>query len=240
MDSLLKVTGLVAAPKEFGFADLAGLDGQVPDVGRQAPGREGGAVRLDAVLEAVRPLPGARYVTLSTGDGSFSASVLLESIRQQGLVLYRLGNSTLPEAKGGPLRFLIANVEACGTGDVDRCANVKFLSSIHLSETPGRDLRPATRKAHEDLHARPRVGRGPLPRSLPVTSLSHNNSSTPGVLRPLEGRRTSRWGAPICPAVPSALGRGPLPTTRPFAPLRATGWWHRQEPALSAVEGAKG
>jgi len=153
MKTLLKVSGLVATPKEFAFEDLARLPGQLPDVSKRVPGREGGAVRLEALLEAVSPLAEARYITLSTEDGAFSASVSLQAIQAQGLVLYRLGESALPTAKGGPLRFLIADVEACGTGDVDKCANVKFLSHIHLSRSPGKDLRPANLKAHEDLHA---------------------------------------------------------------------------------------
>ena len=39
----------------------------------------------------------------------------------------------LPEEKGGPVRFLIPNPAACGTAEVDTCANVKWLNSMSSS-----------------------------------------------------------------------------------------------------------
>jgi hypothetical protein len=48
-----------------------------------------------------------------------------------------LGESALPEKKGGPVRFLIPNAEKCGVEGVDACANVKGLGRITL--TVGKD-----------------------------------------------------------------------------------------------------
>ena len=152
MATLLQVTGLAASPRAFDFQALAALPGQLPDVSAVLPGREGGGVRLTALLDAVRPLPNAGYLTLEATDGSFSASIPLKPIRDQGIILYRLGDGPLPAAKGGPVRFFIADAESCGLAEVDACANVKFLGRIDLSEEPGRDLRPATQQAHEALH----------------------------------------------------------------------------------------
>ena len=152
MTPLLKVTGLAARPKEFDFQALAALPGQIPDISRALPGRQGGGVRLAALLDGVGPLPNAGYITLEAEGGSFSASVPLQPIRDQAIVAYRLGDGPLPVEKGGPVRFFIADMESCGVAEVDACANVKYLARIDLSEGPGHDLRPKTQKAHETLH----------------------------------------------------------------------------------------
>ena len=68
----LRVEGEVNTPRDFGFADLAALPNQVPDVGRLIPGREGSAVRLGALLEATGPRPGVTHMTLPSRHGGDS------------------------------------------------------------------------------------------------------------------------------------------------------------------------
>ncbi len=148
----LRVEGEVNTPRAFGFADLAALPNQVLDVGRLIPGREGGAVRLGALLEATGPRPGVTHMTLHATDGTFSASVPLDDVRDRGLVVYRLGDEPLPSSQGGPLRFFITGVEECGIGEVDACANVKFLGVIELTQGVGTDTRPTTAQVHDELH----------------------------------------------------------------------------------------
>jgi 2-dehydropantoate 2-reductase len=107
---------------------------------------------LAALLAAAGPQRDAAYMTLSTADGSFSASVPMAIVAERGIVVYGLNGAPLPEAKGGPVRFYIQDVDSCGVADLDKCANVKHLARIELSKTPGRDHRPKTKKAHEALH----------------------------------------------------------------------------------------
>lgn len=154
MDTLLEITGSVERPASFSFEELEALDGQVPDVAAEVPGREGSGVRLTALLAAVKPTPEAAYLTLATADRSFSASVPLDAVKEQGIVVYRLGDAPLPEPMGGPVRFYIADVEACGLadGDVDRCANVKYLRHIEIGPGKGKDTRPATVREHQEIH----------------------------------------------------------------------------------------
>ena len=143
MESLmLRVEGEVRNPRAFHFADLATLPGQITDIGTLVPGRQGGGVWLRALLDATELNERATYLTLHATDGQFSASVPLEAVRDHAVVLYRLGDEPLPVRQGGPLRFLITNVEACGIGEVDTCANVKFLGVIELTAGPGADTRP--------------------------------------------------------------------------------------------------
>ena len=147
----LRIQGEVKAPCTLGFTELAALRGQIDDVGAIAPGREGGGVRLQSILDAAGVGAAATHVTLSSTDGAFSASVPLEAVRD-AVIAYRLGDAPLPETKGGPIRFFIPNVEQCAVGGVDACANVKSLGCILLTRSPGEDTRPTTAKEHEDLH----------------------------------------------------------------------------------------
>ena len=147
----VSVSGLVGRPLELSHEDLAGLPGQVDDVSTLAPGREGSAVRIASVLEAASAQSGAEFLTLEA-DGGFAASIPLAAVADQALLLYALEGEPLPHDKGGPVRFLIPNPAACGTAEIDTCANVKWLNSISLSTERGRDVRPATLRAHEALH----------------------------------------------------------------------------------------
>lgn len=140
----LRVEGEVRTPRAFRFADLATLPEQIMDIGTLIPGRQGGGVWLRALLDATDVGERATYLTLHATDGQFSASVPIEAVRDHAVVLYRLGNEPLPVEQGGPMRFLITNVEACGIGEVDACANVKFLGTIELTEGPGVDTRPTS------------------------------------------------------------------------------------------------
>jgi len=149
--AFLEIDGLVARPRQFGFDDLRGLPEQVADVSLLVAGRQGGAVPLRALLAATGVDATASHVTLMSSDGGFSASVPLAAVRD-ALVVYRLGEGPLPAKLGGPLRFLIPQVEECEIGGVDACANVKFLASIRLGTAPGTDTRPTTPTAHAELH----------------------------------------------------------------------------------------
>ena len=153
MATSLEITGLVGNAAKLDFAALAKLPGQVPDIGKLIPGRQGGGVRLESVLANASAKAGAAYITLEASDG-FAASVPLEAIRGQGLVVYRKGDAPLTASEGGPVRFYIIDVESCGVADIDECANVKSIVRIELSATPGHDNRPTTQRAHTELHER--------------------------------------------------------------------------------------
>ncbi|MGH7898844.1 MAG: molybdopterin-dependent oxidoreductase [Candidatus Binatia bacterium] len=129
---MLRVEGLIRSPGEFGFEDLSRLSGQIDDVATLVPGRRGGAVGFQSLLDAVAPAEQASRVRLESADGTFSQDAPLEALRTAVLV-YRLGDQPLPADQGGPVRFLIPNLEECATGGVDRCTNVKGLGRIVLS-----------------------------------------------------------------------------------------------------------
>ena len=150
----LHIEGEVDSPQAFGFEDLVQLPDQVEDISQVIPGREGSAVRLQSLLAQVGVQDNVKYITLESTDGKFSASIPLEA-GQDAIVAYRLHDESLPAKKGGPFRFFIPNVAECHVGEVDACANVKFLGRVHLSQEKGRDVRPTSPQSHEQHHEQP-------------------------------------------------------------------------------------
>jgi len=129
---MLRVDGDIRTPREFGFDDLAALPDQIADVGMLAAGREGGAVRFRSLLDAVGVSAAASRATLESIDGTFSQDAPLAAL-QSAVLVYRLGERPLPADRGGPVRFLIPNLEECDVGGVDRCTNVKALGRVRIS-----------------------------------------------------------------------------------------------------------
>jgi DMSO/TMAO reductase YedYZ molybdopterin-dependent catalytic subunit len=138
----LCIEGEVVTPRQFSFDDLAALPHQIPDISVLAPGRRGRAVRLRVLLDEIGLGERATYLTLYADDGAYSASVPLDAVIDHAMVIYGLDNQPLPATQGGPMRFLIPDVTVCGIGEVDACANVKYLSRIEASDGPGPDTRP--------------------------------------------------------------------------------------------------
>jgi DMSO/TMAO reductase YedYZ molybdopterin-dependent catalytic subunit len=151
---VLTIDGLVEHPLSLTFDDLDALPepARVRDVSRFQPKRRGDGVALEALLERAGVRPEANYVTLHADRDDFHVSVPLGPVREQGVVVYRLGDGRLGVEEGGPIRFLIRDPSVCNTGELDECANVKYLSRIELTTRRGRDTRPATEAEHEALH----------------------------------------------------------------------------------------
>lgn len=154
---LLRVEGHVEQALSLTYADLAAMpeDQQVRDVSRFQPTRAGDGVALDALLERCGPRPEADFVTLHADRDDFHVSVALSALRGQGVVVYRLGEGPLPAARGGPIRLLIRDPAACHAGELDDCANVKYLDRIELTARRGRDTRPTDDASHAELHTNP-------------------------------------------------------------------------------------
>ncbi len=153
---LLRIDGAVARPLALTFDDLrrfADAD-HVLDMTRFHPTRRGDGVTLDALLRLAGPEPAANYATLHAGRDDFHVSVPLAPLRAEAILVYRDGENPLTAKEGGPIRLLIRDPKACATGELDDCANVKYLDRIELTSLRGRDTRPADEAAHEALHRR--------------------------------------------------------------------------------------
>jgi DMSO/TMAO reductase YedYZ molybdopterin-dependent catalytic subunit len=150
----LTVDGAVERPLRLTLADLDALPepARVRDVSQFQPKRQGEGVALEAILAQAGVLPGANYVTLHADRDDFHVSVPLEPVREQGIVVYRLGTGRLGPEQGGPVRFLVKDPAVCQTGELDECANVKYLSRIELTVRRGRDTRPTNESEHAALH----------------------------------------------------------------------------------------
>lgn len=152
----LVIDGLVGRELRLTFDDLTGLpeSAQVVDVSRRVPGRVGDGVTLASVLRLAEPKPEANYLTLHADRDDFHVSIPLPPVIDQAILVYRVGESPLSPQAGGPIRMLIPDPTACGTGELDDCANVKYLSRIELCERKGKDTRPLDEAEHAALHAR--------------------------------------------------------------------------------------
>jgi DMSO/TMAO reductase YedYZ molybdopterin-dependent catalytic subunit len=153
---MLSITGLVATPRSFTFADLAAIpaEHQVADVSRLVPGRKGDAVKLAGLLALVEPQSSATWLGLHATRDDFHASIPLDAVLDKALVIYRLEGQPLPEKSGGPVRFFIPDFAACHTHEIDECANVKFVDRLELTSAKGFDNRPHDGDAHAALHAK--------------------------------------------------------------------------------------
>ena len=155
-ETVLRIDGEVQEPLELTFESLSAFpdDEQVRDVSRFHPSRPGDGVTLESLLRRVKPRTTATYLTFHATADDFAASVPLDAIREEGIVVYQLDGKPLPLEKGGPIRFLIRNPAACQTDELDDCANVKFVDRIELTAGRGRDTRPQDEQQHEELHRR--------------------------------------------------------------------------------------
>jgi DMSO/TMAO reductase YedYZ molybdopterin-dependent catalytic subunit len=153
---VLELLGEVEQPLRLTTADLAALppEAQVLDVSRFQAGRKGDGVALEALLERARPKATATHVTLHADRDDFHVSVPLEALREQGVVVYKVGDEPLAVAQGGPIRLILRDPASCHTGELDDCANVKYLSRIELTAGRGRDTRPQDEAEHAALHER--------------------------------------------------------------------------------------
>ena len=152
-EPLLRIDGEVGRSLELSFEDLQAFsDGdQVQDVSRFHPRRQGDGVTLNSILERADPKPSATYLTLHATTDDFAASVPLEAVRDRGIIVYQLDGTALPVSSGGPIRFLIRDPAACHTGELDDCANVKFVDRIELTTGKGRDTRSEDDQEHDKL-----------------------------------------------------------------------------------------
>lgn len=153
-ETVLTIDGLVDRPLRLTFADLDAMPEatRVADVSRFHPKRRGDGVTLDSVLERAGVRPEANYVTLHADRDDFHVSVPLAPLREQGVVVYRVADGHLTIEEGGPIRFLVRDPAVCNTGELDECANVKYLSRIELTTRRGRDTRPTNEDEHAALH----------------------------------------------------------------------------------------
>ncbi len=116
----LRVDGLVERPVELTLEELTGL-GETEQITMHhcIQGWSGiaqwGGVPMRALVEFVRPLPGARTVVFySFGEGLYGGAYYdtqsLENVLQPGCILAtRMNGSPLPDLYGAPLRLRIEN-----------------------------------------------------------------------------------------------------------------------------------
>lgn len=151
---MLRVTGEVEAERTFDFYDLQQIASayQVADFATIVPNRPGLALKLEGILQAVGASERAQFLGLHSSHDDFHASIPLAEVRERGFLIYGLDGKSLPQEKGGPVRFFIPDHAQCNTDEVDECANVKFVDHMELTATKGFDNRPEDEAEHAKLH----------------------------------------------------------------------------------------
>jgi DMSO/TMAO reductase YedYZ molybdopterin-dependent catalytic subunit len=130
--AMLRVDGLVAAPRTLSAADLAALprgdlaEPFVCEEGWQVPGLRWRGLRLGDLLALAGPLPAARHVRVYAGE--YAVPLPLDAAG--GAVLAEaLNDEPLTVAHGAPWRLVVPG-GACFT-------SVKWVERLELTAEPG-------------------------------------------------------------------------------------------------------
>lgn len=148
-NAVVTIEGACARPQGFSAQDLANVHKyyQIPDVSKIDERLTGVGVRLRKLVDEVGPDMHARYITVQSEDGAFSACLPLDEISRTAILVYQKKKGTaLAREDGGPVRFIIPYY-------ADKCANVKGSTKLIISEEPMEDTRPSNKTEHEALHA---------------------------------------------------------------------------------------
>jgi len=130
--AVLRVEGLVAAPRVLTAADLAALarvdlaEQFVCEEGWQVPGLRWRGVRLGNVLALAEALPAARYVRVYAG--AYAVPLPLDAARE-ALLAEGLNDEPLTVAHGAPWRLVLPGGQ-CFT-------SVKWVERLELTAEPG-------------------------------------------------------------------------------------------------------
>jgi len=129
----LQVDGHVESPQSFTLADLLGMQSvrQVKDyhcvTGWTVANVAWTGVRLSDFLAMVKPTSKAKYVLLSSADGSYTESLTMEQARLPDVLLgYKLNDKPLSKEQGYPIRLVIP--------DMYGFKYIKWVDKITLSD----------------------------------------------------------------------------------------------------------
>jgi len=151
MNATLTIDGSVNTELSLTYDEISSRPDLKPSVTIDLSGRPSSGIPFQNLLKVTGVQQPATHVTLHAEYDSFSASVPLSAV-QDAIVIYEINGSPIDISKGGPFRFYIPNAAECAIGEVDECANVKYLNRIELTVGPGKDTRPKTKRAHKELH----------------------------------------------------------------------------------------
>jgi len=101
-----------AGPLLLARADLERMPAEdhTPDVRAYAHGETGRAVRLKAICDLARPVPGTLYVNFKDRSGRRSISHFLAEVRDLGWIAFAAGDDVGPNAPGGAFRLILPGI----------------------------------------------------------------------------------------------------------------------------------
>lgn len=131
----LSISGATLGVPSLSSAAMARLPG-VSAVGNLAENAVGDAVPLSEVVRLARPAPSATHCTVTSNDGTYSASIPIDELVEGGWLAFRLDGDELPHENGGPLRLTVARGRTL-------CWNVKDVGELRFTAGPELDSVPA-------------------------------------------------------------------------------------------------
>lgn len=127
--------GLITGRPSVSVDELRNLPG-ITDIGGLGEHTLGDAVRVGELVRLAEPLPEAKWCSVISADGAYSASIPLDQLVEGGWLAFRLGGSALPAEAGGPLRLTVAQGKTM-------CWNVKNVGELRFTRTKEPDSLPA-------------------------------------------------------------------------------------------------
>lgn len=132
--SALRATGLGRGSLEW--AEIEAIAEGAGDGGRLAPAGTAAAVAVASILERLVIDPAATHCSVVSRDGSYSASIPLDELRDGGWLAFALDGEVLTGDLGGPLRLTVSQ----GT---TLCWNVKDVGELRFTVGKEPDSVPA-------------------------------------------------------------------------------------------------
>ena len=111
------------------YDDLVQNEARIPD-GASAVGRTGDAIPVRSVFD-----PDLPWVTVTSRDGEYRATIPADQLRDGGLLLVGSGVAPLGPEDGGPIRLVVSEGSTL-------CWNVKDVASLHATQDPLPDSLP--------------------------------------------------------------------------------------------------
>jgi hypothetical protein len=132
----LELSGLAGGPARLAFEQIVRLPGVVEDstslIGRSL----GRAAPLASIIAVARPGPEARFCSVVSADGTYSASIPLDDLARGGWLAFGGDGAPAAGEAGGPLRLVVAD------GDT-LCWNVKDVGELRFTADKEPDSVPA-------------------------------------------------------------------------------------------------
>jgi DMSO/TMAO reductase YedYZ molybdopterin-dependent catalytic subunit len=129
-------------PLVLARADLQRMPAEdhTPDVSAYAKGEAGNALRLKAIFDLARPVPGTLYMNFGNRSGGQRVSHFLAEVQELGWIAYTADGEVSPGEQGGAFRLILPGLPT-GQRRMNDLAWIEFGDEPADGGTPAEKLR---------------------------------------------------------------------------------------------------